>query len=54
MRATFVDHPPPVWQAFCSTFYGELLGLRPGDPDPETLGFSLAEHGLNDFFSGNR
>src|SRR5438067_11447027 len=33
MRATFVDHPPAAWQAFCSKFYAELLRLRQGDPD---------------------
>jgi hypothetical protein len=31
MRATFVDHRPPAWQAFCSKFYAELLGLRQGN-----------------------
>src|SRR2546423_14393886 len=33
MRATFVDHPPRLWQAFCFKFYAELLGLGQGHPD---------------------
>src|SRR4051812_5189943 len=33
IRATFVDHSPPAWQAFCSEFYAKLLSLRQGDPD---------------------
>jgi hypothetical protein len=33
MRETFVDHPPPAWQAFCSKFYAELLRLCQADPD---------------------
>jgi hypothetical protein len=33
MRATFLDHQARAWQAFCSTFYWELLWLGQRDPN---------------------